>query len=399
MCAYWSIAMSDRFYADLPQQSDFLGVTDLRNFQPTPADWHVVLTDVQGSTKAVQAGRYKEVNMIGAASIVALLNISRDTPIPFVFGGDGATLLIPPTLLVAARKALLGTRELAQREFQLSLRVGIVPMQTVLDAGHHIVVAKVGLNGAGDQAMFAGGGLSYVEKLVKDPISGPMYQVSEHEAEAEADYTGLECRWQDIPSRKGETISLLIVATSGTAERDSAIYSEAIRYIRELYGTDEECCPVSINDLDPSFDPARLSQEAKIRRTNKLQQWWYTADIFVRNLLLRYFLKNDVRSGDVRWRDYLKLLVATSDFRKYDDAIRMVISGNAEQREQLMSYLEARYQAGELSYGIHVSDRATVTCVVFERMGRQVHFVDGADGGLTNAARDLKQRLKQRALV
>jgi hypothetical protein len=388
--------MSERFFADLPLQSDFLGVTDLHNFQPAPTDWHVVLTDVQGSTKAVQAGRYKEVNMIGAASIVALLNIARETPIPFVFGGDGATLLIPPSLLNPARKALLGTRELAKREFQLSLRVAIVPMQKILAAGQHILVAKIGLNGEGEQAMFAGGGLSYVEKLVKDPVSGPLYHVSEHEIEAEADYTGLECRWQDIPSRKGETVSLLIVATSGDAERDSEVYGEAIRFIRELYGSDEECCPVSINDLDPSFNPARLMQEAQIRTTTRFRQWWYTADIFVRNLLLRYFLKNDIRSGDVRWRDYLKLLVATSDFRKYDDAIRMVISGNTTQREQLLAYLERRYQTGALAYGSHVSDRATVTCVVFERMGRQVHFVDGADGGLTNAARELKGRLRER---
>lgn len=40
-----------------------------------------------------------------------------------------------------------------------------------------------------------------------------------------------------------------------------------------------------------------------------------------------------------------------------------------------------------------------LTCVVFERMGRQIHFVDGADGGFTLAALDLKQRLRQMAPV
>jgi hypothetical protein len=391
--------MSDLFYAELPQQTDFLGVTDLHNFSHAPADWHVVLTDVRGSTKAVEAGRYKEVNMIGAASIVALLNISRDTDLPFVFGGDGATLLIPPTLLAPARKALLATKDLAQREFQLDLRVGIVPMEAVIAAGQHILVAKVSLNGAGSQAMFAGGGLAFVEKLIKDPLSGPTYQVSEEEHPPEADYSGLECRWQDIPSRKGETVALLIVATSDSPERDSAIYAEAINKIRAIYGGDDECCPVSVADLAPSFDPARLMQEAKIQSQGRLRQWLYTAEIFARNLFLRYFLRQDVRVGDLRWRDYADLLVATSDFRKYDDAVRMVISGGPAQRAQLLSYLEQHYQAGELAYGLHVSDRATVTCVVFERMGRQVHFVDGSDGGLTSAARDLKQRLRQRVVA
>ena len=391
--------MIDLFYADLPQQTDFLGVTDPRSFTPAPADWYVVLTDVRGSTKAVETGRYKEVNLIGAASIVALLNISRETDIPFIFGGDGATLLIPPSLLEPARKALLATKELALSQFQLDLRVGIVPMQTVIAAGQQIRVAKVSLNGAGSQAMFAGGGIAFVEKLVKDPLSGPIYQVSVEGISPEADYSGLECRWQDIASRKGETVSLLIVATSGEPERDSQIYAEAINTIRAIYGSDEECCPVSVADLAPSFDPARLMQEAKIQSQGHLRQWLYAAEIFVRNILLRYFLKQDVRSGDVRWRDYADMLVATSDFRKYDDAIRMVISGGQDQRAQLLSYFEQHYQAGELAYGLHVSDRAMVTCVVFERMGRQVHFVDGSDGGLTSASHDLKQRLRQRVIA
>jgi hypothetical protein len=36
-----------------------------------------------------------------------------------------------------------------------------------------------------------------------------------------------------------------------------------------------------------------------------------------------------------------------------------------------------------------------MTCLVFERGGRQVHFVDGADGGYALAAKDMKQRMKE----
>ncbi|MCJ2541500.1 DUF3095 family protein [Synechococcus bigranulatus str. 'Rupite'] len=59
----------------------------------------------------------------------------------------------------------------------------------------------------------------------------------------------------------------------------------------------------------------------------------------------------------------------------------------------MTQYLETRFRQGELAYGIHISDRALLTCLVFERDGRQVHFVDGADGGYALAARDLKTRL------
>lgn len=388
--------MSEHFYGNLPSLPDFLRVTNPDSFAPAPADWYVVLTDVRGSTRAVEAGRYKQVNMIGATSIVALLNISREIDIPFVFGGDGATILIPPQLYDQACRALIATRDLARREFDLDLRAAMVPMQTVIDAGHQIKVAKVSLNGAGEQAMFSGGGLAFVEKLVKDPVGGAQYQVADEATIPAADFSGLECRWQDIASRKGETVSLLVVATTDSPTSDNRVYAEAITLIREIYGDDEECCPVSVADMLPSFNPTRLMHEAKIRTNGLLRQWLYTAEIWARNHLLQYFLDRDIQTGEVRWRDYVRLLVATSDFRKYDDAIRMVISGAPAQREQLTTHLEQRYQAGELAYGIHVSDRALMTCVVFERMGRQVHFVDGTNGGLTAAARQLKQRLAQR---
>jgi hypothetical protein len=34
-----------------------------------------------------------------------------------------------------------------------------------------------------------------------------------------------------------------------------------------------------------------------------------------------------------------------------------------------------------------------MTCVVFDYFGRQVHFVDGARGGYTLAAREMKMQL------
>src|SRR5271166_394749 len=84
------------FYDELPVLEDFLDVTDPARFIPVPDGWLIAETDVQGSTEAIRRGKYKDVNVAGAASIISLLNIDRSLGVPFIFGGDGATLCIPP---------------------------------------------------------------------------------------------------------------------------------------------------------------------------------------------------------------------------------------------------------------------------------------------------------------
>ena len=62
------------FYAGLPVLTDFAAITRPESFAPLPADWHVATCDVRNSTIAVQAGRYKNVNTLGAATITAATN-------------------------------------------------------------------------------------------------------------------------------------------------------------------------------------------------------------------------------------------------------------------------------------------------------------------------------------
>ena len=112
---------SHSFYAALPVFDDFLDITDPERFTPVPQDWHVAVTDVRGSTEAIRSGRYKDVNLAGASSIIAILNIDRGLSIPFIFGGDGATLCIPGHWLTEARSRLLGTSRMAEEAFAIKL--------------------------------------------------------------------------------------------------------------------------------------------------------------------------------------------------------------------------------------------------------------------------------------
>ena len=82
---------SEHFYEQIEGFSVFSEFSNARWYQPLAADWCVVITDVEGSTVAIEQGRYKEVNAVGVASIVALTNVIKPLQVPYVFGGDGAT--------------------------------------------------------------------------------------------------------------------------------------------------------------------------------------------------------------------------------------------------------------------------------------------------------------------
>ena len=203
--------MSTDFYARLQPVERFEQLVDDDAYAPLPADWTVVLTDVVGSTNAVQAGRYREVNYAGAASIAAALNAADRADLPFVFGGDGATLVVPPEHLDAALSALAALQEHARDRLDLDLRVGAVPLADVRAAGHEVAVARYQASEYYTQALFRGTGLAWAEDQVKGPATADRYACHAAPSEAAGDpYEGLECRWQDVRSPRGETVSLLI---------------------------------------------------------------------------------------------------------------------------------------------------------------------------------------------
>ncbi len=99
-------ASSENFYRRLKPLANFSEAFRFENYSPLPDDWLILMSDVVGSTKAIEEGRYKDVNMLGASTITAVLNAVSRLEIPYVFGGDGASLAVPPSCAVRAEEAL-----------------------------------------------------------------------------------------------------------------------------------------------------------------------------------------------------------------------------------------------------------------------------------------------------
>ncbi|MEG3959224.1 DUF3095 domain-containing protein [Microcoleus sp. herbarium2] len=388
---------SENFYSELPLLDNFLKITEIGNFVDVPDDWYIIVTDIRGSTKAIEAGKYKEVNLLGACSIVAVLNVAGETEIPFVFGGDGASLLMGPSLLPAAQKALLATQQLAKREFDMDLRVGIVPVKVVVAANYPLKIAKFKVSENYSQAVFIGGGLTHATELVKDSAAGNIYSLKNKGVSSTADFSGLECRWQDIPSKYGEIVTLLVMVRADFGQQSHHFYRNILKKIKYIYG--EETClnPIDSKNLKLTLNSTKLIKETLVRASSAswLDRQLYLSKIQLETALGSLLMNLKVKTEDLDWGVYKDIAIAATDYRKFDDMLRMVISGNEWRRKKLTGYLERNYREGKLVYGLHVSDRALMTCLVFERGGRQVHFIDGADGGYALAAKDMKQRMNE----
>jgi hypothetical protein len=388
------------FYAGLSEVKNFAELTDPSVYTRAPSDWFVIITDVQDSTKAIRSGHYKAVNCVGAATIIATLNLTKDNPIPYAFGGDGATLLIPPQLKARALAVLGGTREMAKSSFDLVLRIGCVPVSMIEESGRQIAVAKFKTSETVNQAAFFGSGLAYAEALVKDPRPDNPFRV-EVSAHDDSALEGLECRWQPLANKNGEIVSLVVKAISEDALKDSAIYEEVLEQIKTIYGSIDHLNPVQSQALKLSLGAASLTYEARLRRAGRsfVQRLQYLFRIWIFNVLWqRIFSRRKVLFG-IDWGKYRDDVILNSDYRKFDGVLRMVIDGNKEQRARLDHYLAARSEVGELVYGIHVSKTALITCLILNRDGNHIHLIDGNDGGYALAATQLKDQLKKRQVT
>lgn len=383
------------FFTTLPALTQFLDLANPDHYVDAPDDWYVLITDIAGSTQAITEGKYKEVNLLGASSIIAVLNVVNPLEVPFVFGGDGATLLVPPAYLHPAREALLGVRHLARTSFGMELRVGAVPVE-IVKARYPLKVAKFRLTPHYCQASFIGGGITYATDLIK---ANAVYQLDTDRDSMQVNLSGLECRWQDIPSPVGQTLSLIVAAMPSSGHTNEDVYWSVLKEIQHIYGDPENYHPIIASALKLTFDPKKLSAETKARSSSP--QVWnqkkYLVRILLENILGNIFMTCRLTVAGVNWRRYKKDICTASDYQKIDDILRMVISSEPSQTQALTQYLEQGFRAGKLVYGIHISDRALMTCLILDRRDRHFHLIDGADGGYALAAKAMKARLHRKA--
>ena len=391
---------SDLFYNGLAPFYDFAEFVELDAYAPVPDDWIVMIADVQGSTRAIEEGHYKDVNMVGAASITAVLNTCGDIEVPFVFGGDGGTVVVPGSLRKAAGDALIGLQAISQATFGLALRVGAIPVADLRAEGADVRVRKLELSTGNYLAMFAGGGAELSDSLLKSAAPGSPYLLAARSEVREPDLQGLSCRWEPLTPRSGRMMTIMVQGTTSDPADQSRLLRDVVRTISDLLGHRlQESAPASVHSMTFRWPPRGLGLEARATAGRQTFLRRYVA-VLASSLIQFWCERFNRQAGPYNAPVYRGELRSNTDFRKYDGILRMVLDVSESQAERIEQHLEREHDAGRLVYGVHVADTALMTCVVFSlEQSKHVHFIDGSDGGFARAAQGFKSRLGARSLV
>ncbi len=371
------------FYLSLPVFSDFAEVVRAESFSPLPDDWFVGFTDVTGSTAAIAAGRYKAVNMVGAGAIAAVANSLGRRPFPFVFGGDGVSLAVSGADAAATSDALAAMASFARTEFKLDLRVAMIPVSEIRASGNDIRVARFAASEHCVYAMFSGGGLTWFEAQAKNG----RYALPLAPADARPDLSGLSCRWGVAPARNGVVLSV-IVAPRGDDPRFAGLVGEIVKMALEGSASER---PVTVDALGIATPLKAIELEATALRASGGSRLSALAKAAFSYTLGVTFHRFKLKAGAFDAGAYAVDVVANADFRKFDDGLRMTLDCSPAFADKLEVKLSGADEFAD--WGVFRQKSAQITCFVPSINDRDhVHFVDGAEGGYTLAAKALKSR-------
>jgi len=274
---------------------------------------------------------------------------------------------------------LAATAIWVKEDLDLVMRVALVPVKAVRAQGFDVRVARFGPSPNLSYAMFSGGGLGWAEAAMKRgefavPAAPPGTQ---------PDLSGLSCRFEEMPSTRGLILSVLVVPAQGA---DPVAFRKVIEDVIDLVERSPDAGrPVPPEGPPLRWPPAGVEYEARAARGGPLlvRRTFVLATTLWAYVVMRFGIK----VGNFVPKAYVQQVVENSDFRKYDDGLRMIIDCTPE----LERALTQRLVTAASRYGLHRQDAAKMTCFTPSVMrSDHVHFIDGARGGYASAATALK---------
>jgi len=231
--------------------------------------------------------------------------------------------------------------------------------------------------------MFSGGGLGWADAAMKRGE----FAVPPAQPGVQPDLSGLSCRFEEIPTTRGLILSVLVVPAK---DADPVAFRKVIEDVINLVERSPDAGrPVPSNGPPLRWPPSGVDYEARAARSGTLLKRRTVVLAFT--LWAYVVLRFGIKVGSFVPKNYVQQVVENSDFRKYDDGLRMILDCTEELERALAQLLANAAVNKVVRYGLHGQDAAMMTCFAPSVMrSDHVHFIDGARGGYASAATALK---------
>ncbi len=193
----------------------------------------------------------------------------------------------------------------AQSDLNLTLRAGLLSVHEIRANQLDVRTARYAASEHATYSMFSGGGLRWAEREIKKG----RYAVERVDTASKPDLTGLSCDWLPIPNEHGIILSLLVEPCGNT---DSEAFSVLAKRVLAVFDADRrQGHPV------PKDGPVPKRPEA--------------------------YIDSESRSE----------IASNSDFRKYDDLLRLTLDCSEDQADAVEAILVDAADCSEIEYGMH----------------------------------------------
>ncbi|WP_282111411.1 DUF3095 family protein [Maribacter stanieri] len=361
------------------------------DFKNVPESWYVIVVDIQNSTNAVKEGNHHQVNLTATGAIISVLNTIRkfqgNIEIPYFFGGDGATFIVPFSLLDKIVQVLDNYRIHIKRKTNLVLRVGQIHVKELVEKNVQLKIAKHQLTEKLSIPIVLGNGLKVAEHIIKSSFKEKNTTSFD---ESLLNLEGMECRWDEISPDKSQAkvVCLLLDATVEATQSD--IYKQVLSQMEKDFGSFENRQPIKNTKLRLDANPKKVLEEMKISLVSN--NWMYFLKSWLKTNFGKIYL-NLTSSG----KQYLKQIGQLSHTFMLDGMINTVFTAEQSKIDNFIAFLDTLEADNKLIYGIHVTHASVMSCYVLDRRTTHSHFVDGTEGGYTSAAKMFK--IKKKAAI
>ena len=379
------------FYKNISKNS--LPLTDLLKdeslFYSVPKNWSIVVTDIENSTAAVANGFHNDVNLCATGSIITVLNtikiVNKKIEIPYFFGGDGSTFIIPSTIITPVLEALNNYSQHIKNTLNLNLRVGHLELEKVYNNNVTLRITKLRHNKYLTTPVVLGNGIKYAENVIKDN-----FKVSHDDSSVLAlNLEGMECRWDEIYPSQTEKKVICLLVNCNDEKKQAEIYGTIMNEINYVFGDLNNRNPITALKLRLNTSIEKIKKEMHVKLgKNKTS---YLLNNWLITVFGKYYFKL-FKAG----KRYVYKVSQLSDTIMLDGSINTVISGTNKQVSRLQILLDDLESNNKIIYGLHTTHASIMSCYIQDRKEKHIHFVDGTEGGYTSAAIIFKEKLKNR---